>query len=543
MPKRTSASADLWMKQLGSHLDLEGLVQNCCKALLELAKADRCSVMVLDAGTEELTVRWAHGSRVKQPTGQGLRFRMGDGLCGWVARAQKAYCTQNAIKEPRFVDRPARQAKQFRQVKTLCVYPLVVEGRTVGVVNLSSFSASRRFRWIHSAAGQRFLGQMAQAIAQVTLLQEAQTLSKRWIRQAKATSETVAQVSHEIRTPLTLIYEGSGQLLDGLMGELAPRQTEQISLIKRQSNRLLTLVTELLDLSRIEAGRLSLERKPLDLAEVVREASGRYESLVAPRSFSLKLGEIAPVYGDRSRLAQVVENLITNAVKFTPSHGSITVTLSARGRSAELAIHDTGLGIPKREQRRLFERFAQMKVPATLAARGTGLGLAIVKEVIQMHGGTIRVASKPGKGTSFIVSLPLYSFSFALTEEFRVMREQAAREGQALALHLLGAKGEDAFQPQRLMEYLVRYISKEDRLLEDPQGKIVLLSVLHADAVGAMRKRIEETLGAHTELLPTSGLSWGWALVPHEETTLPEALRLAKDRSGKVQGECDAKDN
>ena len=525
-------SMQKWLERLESQLDLEALMQGCCKAFLEIAGADRCSIMVLDTDTEQLMVRWAEGSRV-QSKGQHTRFRMGEGLCGTVARSQKAFCTFDTDKEPRFL--PYQKAKKgFKPVKAICCLPLMVEGQTVGVVNLSSFSSSKRLAWAKQASTRRFLDRLARVIFEATLLHEAQALSKRWQRQMKATSETIAQVSHEVRTPLTLIKEGAQQLLDEFAGPLESGQKERVEIIKRQSNRMLSLVTELLDLSRVEAGRLVLDREPIDLKAIVGEVKTGYETLVAPRTLELNLQEIPLVYGDRNRLAQILENLLTNAVKFTPPTGTIRILLSPHGRSVELAVQDTGIGIAKRAQQRLFEKFFQPSTPVTFGGRGTGLGLAIVKEISQLHGGTVRVQSTPGKGTTFTVSLPSYSPAFALTEEFRVMREQAAREGGALAFQAFQFKGEKKLSFEPFKKVIRKHVSKADRILENPNGEgLLLLSVLQPEGFEAMKKRLAQVFRSEPGL-SSEALVWGWALVPQEATSLPEATALTERRS---QGE------
>ncbi len=518
-----------WLDQLEAHLDLEPLMEGCCRALLELTGADRCSIMVLDSDTDQLLVRWAHGSRVKSK-GSGLKFRMGEGLCGWVARSQKAFCSLDPAREPRFMP-GSKNSKSFRSVKALCCIPLIVEGRTIGVVNLSSFRPSRRFRWTQTATAKRFLDRLARVIAETTLMREAQSVSQRLRRQARATSETVSQVSHEVRTPLALISEASQQLLDGLAGPVNEDQEKLVRMVKSQSARMLKLVTELLDLSRIEAGRFSLQREPMDPAEVIREVRERYELLVAPRKLELELEAVPPVYGDRTRIAQIVENLLTNAVKFTPSEGRITIRLKPRGRCAELTVADNGIGIAPKEQRRLFEKFSQLKVPGQMNVRGTGLGLSIVKEIVQLHGGSVRVESQTGQGAAFTVSLPVYSVSFALTEEFRMMREQASREGRLLAVQLLQAKPGRRMEAAKLVALLKPLVSRQDKILENPSGGVLILSVLEAEGLEAMRKRVRAALSAREEELVLSDLAWGWALVPREETELPDVLELARRRA------------
>lgn len=526
---KNRARSEQWLQKLEQQLELESLMEGCCKALLELSEADRCSIMVLDNDTDQLVVRWAQGSRVKFK-GSGLRFRMGEGLCGWVARSQKSYCSLDATREPRFVPQQGTR-KGFREVKSLCCLPLVDQGRTVGVVNLSSFTSSKKFGWIRRLEARRFLSRLARVISQATMLREAQITTERLRRQAKTTSETVAQVSHEVRTPLSLIMEASQQLLDGFGGTLNAEHQHGVQIIQAQAQRMLRLVTELLDISRIEAGRLALRREEMDLSDVLRDVKSRYEPLVSPRTMKLEIDSVPSVYGDRSRLTQVVENLVTNAVKFTPPEGSITLRLKAHGHLAILEVMDTGIGISSKDQKRLFHRFTQLKVPAGLGARGTGLGLTIVKEVVQLHEGSVRVSSHPGRGTTFVVHLPLYNPSFALSQEFRVMREQSAREGKALAVQVLRAKPSQKVPFEKIRELLSRQVAQDDRILDHPGGGLVFLSVLDPEGLPAMRKRLKEVLHREGGESAPSGLHWGWALAPGEETTLTGILSLAQRRA------------
>lgn len=528
MPARAESTARQWIGRLEAQLEMEPLMEGCCRALLELSGADRCSIMVLESDTEHLVVRWAQGLRVQPKTGK-LRFRLGEGLCGWVARSQKAYCSVDATREPRFLPHEKKNPK-FRPVRSLCCLPLVTEGRTIGVVNLSSFSSAKRFRWIRSGPARQFLNQLSRVIAQATLLREARAVTERLRRQAKTTSETVAQVSHEVRTPLALIIEGSQQLLDGFAGALQEKQRDRIGRIQSQAERMLKLVTELLDLSRIEAGRLALERTEMDLAEMVRDVAERYGVLVVPRQMDVQIHSVPPVYGDRSRLTQVLENLVTNAVKFTPPEGCITIRLRSHGRWAQLEVSDTGVGIPQKDRSRLFEKFSQLKVPSSLGARGTGLGLTIVKEVTHLHGGTVRVHSEQGKGATFTVTLPLFSPAFAISEEFRLLREQAAREGRALAVQLLRTETDGAVPFRKIKEWIGHQVSREDRILESPGEGLLILSVMDPEGLPVMRQRMKRVLQDHSEV-SKGRFCWGWALVPKEETTLHGVLGLARQRA------------
>lgn len=520
-----------WMDRLEQQLDLEPLMLGCCKALTEAAQADRCSIMVLDVDTDQLAVRWASGARVKKPKGGTLRFRMGEGLAGWVAQSRKAYVSTDVGQEPRFV--PYRKTTpSFRPIKAYCCLPLIAEGRTVGVVNLSSFSATKHaFPWFRGKAGKRFLDRLARVILQAALLREAEAVSRRWKRQAKAASETVAHLSHEIRTPLALVSEAAQQLMEGFGGELTQDQDHRVRMIRTQAERMLQLVGELLDLSRIESGRLPLHLERVFLQKVIREVAARYEILVSPRKMELDLGAEAAVYGDPSRLGQVVENLLTNAVKFTPPSGRISIRLAGKGESAEISVADTGVGISKSDQKKLFERFSQVRSAQMTAARGTGLGLAIVKEIAQLHGGSVKVSSQEGKGTVFTVSLPLYSPERVLTEEFRRLREQASREGQALAVQLLQSREGKPVSLEKVAALLKGRVAREDRILEKPGVGLVLLSVMAPETLPRLRQRLMEELSRHPEVAAIGDLQWGWALIPREETALQGVLDLAARRA------------
>lgn len=520
-----------WLGRLEQQLDLEQLMLGCCHALAELSKVDRCSIMVLDADADELVVRWASGARVKRKAG-AMRFRMGEGLCGWVAQSRKAHLSLDAGTEPHFI--PYRQPpRRFRPVRAISCLPLVAKGRTVGVVNLSSFSSvqSHSLLWFRGREGKRFLDRLAHVIWQSVLLRESEAVAARWRKQAKAASDTVSHLSHEVRTPLALVSEAAEQLLEGFSGSLSPEAVRRVQMIRTQARRMLQLVSELLDLSRIEVGRLPMRRERMDLQTLIREVTGRYEELISPRRLKLELEATAPIYGDPSRLAQVMENLLNNAVKFTPPQGAITVRLGTRGQAAEMAVADTGIGIPKTEQRRLFERFSQVTVPMEEGKRGTGLGLAIVKEIVNLHGGTVRISSEQGKGATFIVSIPLYSPMLALTDEFRLMREEASRQGQTLAVQLVQPRPGAAVSLEKVAALLIRHVSRQDRVLENPGAGLVILSVMDPEVLPVVKRRLLEVLKESPETAAPDTLQWGWALVPQEAATFQAVTDLLGRRA------------
>ncbi|HEY7149311.1 MAG TPA: ATP-binding protein [Gaiellaceae bacterium] len=221
--------------------------------------------------------------------------------------------------------------------------------------------------------------------------------------------EFLSLVSHELRTPLTSIRGYLDLVLQGEAGEINPEQRRFLEAVERNSGRLLRLVGDLLFVAQADAGRLSLERDRVDLAELAAHCVEGAAPAATEKAVSLALlAEPVPsLTGDRGRLGQVLDNLVSNALKFTPEGGTVQVRTSAEEDHVVLEVEDTGIGIPAADQSRLFERFYRTSVAEDQAIPGTGLGLAIVKAIVDAHSGRISISSREGVGTTFRVELPL----------------------------------------------------------------------------------------------------------------------------------------
>ncbi len=221
--------------------------------------------------------------------------------------------------------------------------------------------------------------------------------------------EFVASVSHELRTPLTSIKGYLELVLDGEAGELNDEQHGYLTTVDRNSERLLRLVGDLLFVGQSEAGKFELELDDADLGVIVRECVESAEPAAAAKEIrvDLRAGEIPSFRGDRARLAQLLDNLVSNAIKFTPHGGKVTVSVEHVADAARIEVRDTGIGIPLDEQRQLFDRFFRARAATEGAIQGTGLGLSIAKTIAEGHGGSLGVESEVGVGTVFRVEIPL----------------------------------------------------------------------------------------------------------------------------------------
>ena len=217
--------------------------------------------------------------------------------------------------------------------------------------------------------------------------------------------EFFATLSHELRSPITSVREAAHLLADGVPGPLSSRQARLVDIVRRSTDRLLRLVNQILDASRLRAGVLPLERVPLDLDWLIDRAMEELRPQADEARVTLvreRVGARFTVFGDEDRLVQVVVNLLGNAVRFTPVGGRVTVRLIDAGPECEIQVEDTGVGIPSAELPHIFESYRQ----AHPGKGGTGLGLAIVRGLVLAHGGQVTVESQEGKGSRFTVLLP-----------------------------------------------------------------------------------------------------------------------------------------
>ena len=226
-------------------------------------------------------------------------------------------------------------------------------------------------------------------------------------------SDFISLVSHELRTPLTSIIGFVSFILDGKAGAINDRQRNSLARVQRQSKRLAALINDLLDISRIESGRIQMDQAPISLLEIVTQRIEEIRPQADEKSIQLDLTtpeSVPQILGDEARIGQVFTNLIGNAIKFTPNNGEVNVKVEADGNLLHVEVIDTGSGIPPEERQKIFDKFYQLSDISTRQQGGSGLGLSISKSIVEAHGGKLWIDDgNQGKGSNFQFVLPLVS--------------------------------------------------------------------------------------------------------------------------------------
>jgi signal transduction histidine kinase len=284
---------------------------------------------------------------------------------------------------------------------------MLVGGKLIGILDVQS--ATENFFTKEDLNVQTTLAaQIAVAVENANQYAvQVQTSSKlREVDQLK--SEFLASMSHELRTPLNSIIGFADVLLEGLDGELNDRMEEDVRLIRESGDHLRGLIGDILDMSKIEAGRMDLRYEEVDIAQLANDVVATAASLAQEKQIFLHLDidkGVKPVLADRTRVRQIMWNIVGNAIKFTEK-GSVTISVQAQTNHVLCSIRDTGIGIKEEHAAVVFEQFRQIDGGLNRVAGGTGLGMPITKKLVELHGGEIWIESVYGQGTTFLFTIP-----------------------------------------------------------------------------------------------------------------------------------------
>jgi len=290
--------------------------------------------------------------------------------------------------------------------------PMLRDGHPIGTITVAADRAVP-FPDKQVALLKTFADQAVIAVENVRLFTEIQEKTAQLEIANRHKSEFLANMSHELRTPLNAVIGFSEVLLEQMFGEVNPKQQEYLNDILSSGKHLLSLINDILDLSKIEAGRMELEAQPFDLPAALDNALTLIKERAARNSIGLVVHVdpgIGEILADERKVKQVLLNLLSNAVKFTPEGGKITMSATLNGGAVEVSVADTGIGIAAEDQQAIFEEFRQVGSDYARKREGTGLGLALARRLVELHGGTLTVASEPGKGSTFTFTIPVRSY-------------------------------------------------------------------------------------------------------------------------------------
>jgi GAF domain-containing protein len=389
--------------QVTGNLRLERVTEMTVTRLQELLSARASTIALLSADGSELEVVAAAGIK---PQYEHVRIKLGEGVSG------------RAIKEMRTIYvRDTRAESDFLffdpVLRSLLVVPLVARNKVIGTLTVDS----DRPHAFHPSDIQLMTiaaAQVSVAIANARLFEEVEERAAELAdaydelkESDRLKDELVQNVSHELRTPLTFIRGYVDLLVDGEMGPLGPEQQNALLIIAQKTNEVTRLVEDIMSLQRIRADNLVIEE--FSMRDLLLEQVECHRLTARNHGLDLILespGGKAPLAGDRGRITQVLDNLISNAVKFSPGGGTIRLILEERVDALQVTVADDGIGVPPDKLTRIFERFYQIDGSARRRFGGTGIGLAIVKRIIDAHQGTIWVESEVDRGSRFTFRLP-----------------------------------------------------------------------------------------------------------------------------------------
>jgi signal transduction histidine kinase len=334
-------------------------------------------------------------------------------------------------------------------------------------------------------------------------------------QQIEFKNQFLSHVSHELRTPLTCIHQYVTLLLDGLVGPMAPDQTDYLRTVLKSVNQLHAMIRDLLEATRAESGKLRIEPRCIDIGELIQQAVAMMRPAAAEKHVGLEVGldqTIPLVYADPDRTIEVLINLIDNGIKFTPQDGSVIVKASrveTDPSAVYLAVSDSGRGIPPESLPQVFERLYQDPDAVDGNRTGLGLGLYIAKEIITLHGGRMWVASQPGSGSTFSFTLPFYSLakllSPVITHQGR-LRDAMVLVRVELTPRSKAMRGSWKETCQRCLERLRRCIFVDKDLVLPPMGTsgavetFFVVASTDMERVGTMMDRIRDQVGALPQL-------------------------------------------
>jgi signal transduction histidine kinase/CheY-like chemotaxis protein len=392
---------------VSSSLDLDEVLTEIVTRAAVLSRADGGSIFELEPADGEFVLRTCAGTSEALVNGlREVRIPLGETFMGEAAMLGEVRQAPDLEAE---TPDPHVSMLLAHGWRSMVAVPLRREDEIIGalIVRRKRRGAlpDETIELLETLASQS-----AVAIHNARVYRQLEQKSRELEEAGQHKSEFLASMSHELRTPLNAVIGFSDVLLDRMFGELNERQDEYVRDIRNSGRHLLDLINEILDLSKVEAGRMELDLDAVSLEDLLVHGVAMVRERANQHGIAVHVDvepDLGTAYGDELKLKQVVVNLLSNAVKFTGDGGSVTVTAARAGDEAHVSVRDTGIGIEAGEQERIFEAFQRGGRAARTSAEGTGLGLTLSKRIVDLHGGRIWMESEPGVGSTFSFAIPL----------------------------------------------------------------------------------------------------------------------------------------
>ena len=383
------------VRDIHEQAELEDCLKISMDSITEMLGVERGSLMLLDKENQELSIKVAKG--IAEDIAKSTKTKVGEGVSGWVAKNKEPLLIKDIGKDRRF----RRRGGEYHNDSLLSV-PLMARDELLGVVNVNNKATKEAF-------DEEDLNKLKELSDHISRSVNRSLKYEEFKRLSQIKLDFVSTISHELRSPLAAVKEATNLMLDGTAGKVNKGQEEFLNIVRNNVNRVLDLVNDLLDVSKLESGKLRMKRNYQDICPVLKDSYDTLKFSADKKDIKCKLAtprKKINMWFDHDLITRVLVNLISNAINYTQENGKVDVRLENLGKFIQVSVIDNGAGIASEDQDKIFDKFYTVAKEKSDGVKSTGLGLPIAKEIIELHRGRIWVDSETGKGSRFLFTLP-----------------------------------------------------------------------------------------------------------------------------------------
>lgn len=383
------------VKEINEQLDIEKCLAISMDKVITLLNVERGSLMLLDEERQELSIKAAAG--LSEGIVENARHKVGEGVSGWVAMRKEPLLVKDIDKDERFLKRNGSYHND-----SLLSVPLLMTDKVLGVLNVSNKVTGGVFKKHDMAILNEIASHIAVAVYNALKFQKTDKISQMKL-------DFVSIASHDLRSPLTSVREVINLILDEMIGEINSDQERFLTGARDNVDRVIRLVNELLDISRLESNGLNIERNLGDICSLARSVHETLKINADKRNIKFELeipDKSINMWFNSDQITRALINLVGNAIESTQDDGMVSVKIEDLNEFVRISVKDNGRGIEEEELDKIFDKFHSVAKAKSSGMQGTGLGLPIVKEIVALHSGEIRVQSQVDRGSTFRVVLP-----------------------------------------------------------------------------------------------------------------------------------------